>query len=92
MHDEVVLFVALPFTLKVSQLETRDTRNTNTRIQRYYIYTTALIKKIRVYIEGASSRCRELRREGRARPPYLGKALGYFTCAKDRSKHTGTPF
>ena len=24
--------------------------------------------------------------------PYLGKALGYFACAKDRSKYTGPPF
>ena len=24
---------------------------------------------------------REIRREGRARHPYLGKALGYFACA-----------
>ena len=35
---------------------------------------------------------RELRREGRAKHPYLGKALGSFACAKDRAKHTGPPF
>ena len=35
---------------------------------------------------------RELRREGRARHPYLGKALGSFACAKERAKHTGPPF
>ena len=30
--------------------------------------------------------------EGRARHPYLGKALGSFACAKDRAKHMGPPF
>ena len=30
--------------------------------------------------------------EGRATHPYLDKALGSFTCAKDRAKHTGPPF
>ena len=60
----------------------------------------------RVYIEGASSRgvdayaddllsCSATvrnRREGRARHPYLGKALGSLARAKDRSKHAGLPF
>ena len=35
---------------------------------------------------------RELKIERRARHLYLGKALVYFACTKDRAKHTGPPF
>ena len=34
----------------------------------------------------------KLIREGRARYPYLGTALGSLVCAKDRAKHTDPPF
>ena len=34
----------------------------------------------------------EGRREGRARHPYIGKALISFACAKDPAKHTAPPF
>ena len=33
-----------------------------------------------------------LEERGRARHPYLGKALGYFACTKHRSKHMGPSF